>query len=115
MGLSLFSGKFEHCVAMAADQPTKVASAAGNVAIEAAAGSFKKIEEFVGVTQGPNSSDERDDRDGSDDGDGRGECIEDNGYSLSKGSYIDKDKNAIVGSPCNPEGFARTKVLQILL
>lgn len=31
------------------------------------------------------------------------ECIEDGGYSLSKGSYI--DNGSIVGSPCDPVGF----------
>jgi hypothetical protein len=36
---------------------------------------------------------------------GNGECIEDQGYLLSKGSYIDTGNNAIVGSPCNPTEF----------
>ena len=31
------------------------------------------------------------------------ECIEDGGYSLSKGSYI--DRGSIVGSPCDPVDF----------
>ena len=52
-----------------------------------------------------NSSNGGNNGDGSEDEDGRGECIEDNGYSLSEGSYIDEDNNAIVGSPCDPEEF----------
>jgi hypothetical protein len=44
--------------------------------------------------------DEDEDRDGE-----NGECIEDSGYLLSKGSYIDTENNAIVGSPCHPEEF----------
>ena len=52
-----------------------------------------------------NSSNGGNNGDDNEDEDGRGECIEDNGYSLSEGSYIDEDNNAIVGSPCDPEEF----------
>ncbi|HEU4824820.1 MAG TPA: carboxypeptidase-like regulatory domain-containing protein [Nitrososphaeraceae archaeon] len=46
--------------------------------------------------------------DGSEDEDGSGECIEDNGYSLSEGFYVD-DEGHIVGSPCDPVEFCEDK------